>query len=560
MKNKAHFHVDFKKISFEESPSEKFQTLSKWLVFYTLLVIIWGAWVRISHSGDGCGQSWPLCHGQLIPEAQQGKTWVEYLHRLTSGFFGIFVFFLFLKARKVYEKSHPVRMWARWSLIFTITEALLGAKLVLFKLVADNDSYLRTFAMALHLLNSLALTASIFLTYDLSAGENWLKWKDLNKRFLTEDQSLNQMSFPIAIKNHFQTFFKSIWHPQKAVKFFVIIFAVLGTTGSIAALANTLFPSSSLLEGLNEDFNENSHYLIRWRLLHPLLGIMGGCSLAFLFRYLSQEILFIPDLKSKLQEGQPHSLKHQTDEFSEELSIPDYWNHLLLIKKRSAILSVGFLIAVGIGMSTLLMLSPFSMKMIHLIMAHSIWLSLVAFLRCFFYFETRKKIPVVLFDKDCLLCNRFSRYLLKHLQKTNSYEFYLGHLPSKNFEIQNHKKAEFHIHDNSEKINELNIDPEVQNETNGSLFLELPNSVIWMEETQARTEIKAIKNILRRMGPLEMGLILCLEVIPEKVSGIFYRWIAKNRYQFFGPYNDCEIKTPEDMKYIVEIDYSQNKT
>ena len=136
-------------------------------VAYTILVILWGAWVRISHSGDGCGDTWPLCHGQLIPDAERGKTWVEYAHRLMSGLYGILIFLIFLWCRKLFPDDHRSRKYAGWLLFFCIFEALLGANIVIFKLVGSNDTFFRALVMGIHQVNSLLLTgvaALLFLT------------------------------------------------------------------------------------------------------------------------------------------------------------------------------------------------------------------------------------------------------------------------------------------------------------------------------------------------------------------------------------------------------------
>ncbi|HEX9001707.1 MAG TPA: COX15/CtaA family protein, partial [Blastocatellia bacterium] len=66
----------------------KFTRFAKfaWLVVaYNLMVIVWGAYVRASKSGDGCGSHWPLCNGEVIPLAPTVKTLVEFSHRLSSG-------------------------------------------------------------------------------------------------------------------------------------------------------------------------------------------------------------------------------------------------------------------------------------------------------------------------------------------------------------------------------------------------------------------------------------------------------------------------------------------
>jgi cytochrome c oxidase assembly protein subunit 15 len=141
----------------------RFYRFAQFLLFYTLIVILWGAWVRISHSGDGCGDTWPLCHGQVIPDAQQNKTWVEFAHRIMSGLFGFLVIYLFWRGRKLFAHGEIIRRALLATLVFTITEALLGAKLVLFHLVGNNDSAFRLFAMSLHQINSMLLSGSVAL-------------------------------------------------------------------------------------------------------------------------------------------------------------------------------------------------------------------------------------------------------------------------------------------------------------------------------------------------------------------------------------------------------------
>lgn len=221
-----------------------------WLLIYTLLVILWGAWVRISHSGDGCGDTWPLCHGQLIPEAQQGKTWVEYAHRLMSGIYGLVVVYFWWASRNLFPKGTFAAKAASATLIFTITEALLGAKLVLFHLVTTNDTPYRAFVMALHQVNSFMLTGAVALAFAAAT--------------LTE--ALNPPSPQV--------------RRYQALPWIIVL---IGITGAWASLSNSLFPSEKLLEGFLADFSSDSHFLIRLRGLHPFLALLGGGSLALFF-------------------------------------------------------------------------------------------------------------------------------------------------------------------------------------------------------------------------------------------------------------------------------------
>jgi heme a synthase len=301
----------------------QFQKRTRLLVLYTVLVILWGAWVRISHSGDGCGDTWPLCQGQLIPQAEQGKTWVEFAHRGMSGLFGLLVIGLFFWARKVFPTGHLVRKWAGWSLFFTITEALLGAKLVLFKLVGTNDSPYRAFIMSLHLINSLMLTASLALTADLAGSPaGWIKRK------------ISPWTFD-GLK------------PRRIAGGLIFSFLLIGVSGAIAALANTLFPSASLSEGFQADWNQTSHYLVRFRGLHPLFGLLFGGSIG-LTAWLSIQL-------------------QKSDEAE--------------LTRRGRRLALAAGLGIAFGLMTLLLLSPLWLKLSHLLLAHTIWIFVVLWIR-----------------------------------------------------------------------------------------------------------------------------------------------------------------------------------
>ncbi|MFP5518990.1 MAG: COX15/CtaA family protein [Bdellovibrionia bacterium] len=282
---------------------ERFSQFALGLLLYTVVVILWGAWVRISHSGDGCGDTWPLCHGQLIPEAEQGKTWVEFSHRITSGIYGIAALFFYLFARKLYALGNSTRRFAGWSLFFTITEAALGAKLVIFGLVASNDTAFRALVMALHQVNSLLLTAAVALTW-LSAC--------YDKPYV-----ISKKSWP------------------------ALLFILIATTGAWAALAGTLFPSESLWSGLQADFAEGAHFLLRLRVLHPLSAILIGGALIAKFWLHSQKSTVNP---------QQARVSQQT--------------------------ALGLLVAIAFGASTLLALSPTWMKVSHLALTHFVWVLL----------------------------------------------------------------------------------------------------------------------------------------------------------------------------------------
>ncbi len=217
-----------------------------WLVVaVNLFVILWGAYVRASGSGAGCGSHWPLCNGEVLPRAPETATLIELTHRLTSGVALLMVVGLVVWAFRSFPKKHQVRIGAVLSLIFIVTEALIGAGLVLFELVADNASIARAMFMSVHLVNTFTLIAFLTLTAWWGSGGP-----------------------PVRLRN-------------QGIIVWLFALTVVGTvllavSGAVAALGDTLFPSGSLAQGLSDDFSSTTHLLIRLRLLHPLLAITVG--------------------------------------------------------------------------------------------------------------------------------------------------------------------------------------------------------------------------------------------------------------------------------------------
>ena len=136
-----------------------------WVVLvYTVAVVLWGAYVRATGSGAGCGSHWPLCNGEVIPRSGTMETLIEFTHRLSSGLAFLLVLVLLVWALRRFERSDPVRWMATAAFLFIIAEALVGAGLVLFGLVADNDSFTRAWVMAFHLVNTFLLLGCLALT------------------------------------------------------------------------------------------------------------------------------------------------------------------------------------------------------------------------------------------------------------------------------------------------------------------------------------------------------------------------------------------------------------
>ncbi len=235
-----------------------------WLTLgFLIFVILWGAFVRATGSGAGCGAHWPLCNGVVVPRAARVETLIEFAHRVTSGLSGLLVLALWVWAFRLYPKRHVVRLGAMLSLVFIITESLLGAGLVLFEWVAHNASVGRAISMALHLVNTYLLLAAVTMTA-------W--WAN---------EALVDRHRPLRLRG------------QGRVGWLVggglLLLLFLGVSGAVTALGDTLFPAGSLTEGIAQDFLPTAHFLVRLRVYHPLIAIVTGIYLALAGRAIAAE-------------------------------------------------------------------------------------------------------------------------------------------------------------------------------------------------------------------------------------------------------------------------------
>ena len=137
--------------------SSRYATFAWVTLGINILVIIWGAFVRATGSGAGCGSNWPLCHGEVIPQSAGVETMIEFSHRISSGVALIAVAILFIWAWRIYPRGYRTRRAANATMIFMIIEALIGAGLVLLEYTASNVSIARAYWMAGHLINTFLL-------------------------------------------------------------------------------------------------------------------------------------------------------------------------------------------------------------------------------------------------------------------------------------------------------------------------------------------------------------------------------------------------------------------
>ena len=210
------------------------------VVAYNLAVVLWGAYVRATGSGAGCGNHWPLCNGVVTPVSANTHTMIEFTHRAMPGLDTPLVALLLIWAFRAFPRHHPVRLAATLSGVFLVTEALLGALLVKLQHVAKNaDAY----TLSTHLVNTLTLLACLALTAWWAMGNPAPRLRG-----------------------------KAAW--MAAISLGAVM--LLSITGAISALGDTLFPAPSLAAGLAQDFNPTSNILLRLRGLHPLFAAAVG--------------------------------------------------------------------------------------------------------------------------------------------------------------------------------------------------------------------------------------------------------------------------------------------
>lgn len=293
-----------------EKETDRFARFAWGTLAYNVAVVLWGAFVRATGSGAGCGSHWPLCNGEVVPRAPRAETLIELTHRLTSGVALVAVVVLAVWAFRRFGRGHPVRLGAVLSLIFMLSEAAVGAGLVLFELVADNASMARALFMAVHLLNTFLLLAALTLTAHWASGGGRLAWTVRGRR---------------------------AWGLAAAVGGMMLV----GVSGAVSALGDTLYPSATLEEALRQDLSATAHLLIRLRILHPLIAVVVGLFLIFWAR--SQAADRPPEQEQRLV----------------------------------GFLSLLVLAQLALGTLNVALLAPVWMQLVHLLLADLLWIVLV---------------------------------------------------------------------------------------------------------------------------------------------------------------------------------------
>jgi heme A synthase len=276
------------------------------VVAYNITVIVWGAYVRATASGAGCGNHWPLCNGEFLPTTPQTQTVIEFTHRATSGLSLVLVAILLIWCWRRTRKGDWPRYSAVAAAVLLFNEALLGALLVLFDHLGGLDrSATRALVLCLHFGNTLLLLAALALT------ARWLSNRD--GRFAM-------------VRTPYQTI---------AMGLGLVSVMIIGMTGSLASLGDTIFPADSLRHAVLQDFSSNSHILLRLRVLHPVAAVIGSIYVLWLLR--------------------------------------TFWRK----QERSPWMPVALTAQIALGTMNVILLTPVWLQMAHLLVAEIFWILLV---------------------------------------------------------------------------------------------------------------------------------------------------------------------------------------
>jgi heme a synthase len=292
-------------------PSLALRRFSWGVLIYFIAVILWGTLVRATGSGAGCGNHWPLCNGTVMQHSPRVDTMIEFTHRFTGGisFFSVVGLLAWTFAGTV--RGHLARAAAVASVAFTLVEAIIGALLVKLGLTAQSQSPLRPAYLALHLTNTLLLLAALTLTV----------------HFLSRRKGYLRSSVQLVA-------------PFGAVATGVVVM-IVGVTGSLAALGDTLFPATSLDSAWAQDVSATSSWLVRWRWTHPTVAVLAG--------------IFLIWILMRAAHRTPH------------------WNN----RRLSTLVLVLLAVVYTLGVLDVALLAPLWLQVAHLLAADTLWTALV---------------------------------------------------------------------------------------------------------------------------------------------------------------------------------------
>ncbi|GBF05762.1 cytochrome oxidase assembly [Deinococcus aerius] len=290
---------------------------------YNVLVILWGAVVRLTGAGAGCGDHWPLCNGVVVPQSPTLHTIIEFSHRLTSGASGLLALGLFAAAFVTFLRQAPVtqpkllsRTWlwvglgvlgalllligmAGASAIFAAGGALLGLVALLGLLTvfvnARGLTWVKVFQGWPVVLGTV-LTFLLILAEGLVGGVQVLLG-------LTADSTdpARGLVQGVHLANTFlllgALLLTALWasgRPALRVRgqgralgliaFGLVLTLLLGMAGAVTALGDLLFAPApgTPIDTVRRDFSATAGLIQNLRVIHPMLAILGSVYLVWM--------------------------------------------------------------------------------------------------------------------------------------------------------------------------------------------------------------------------------------------------------------------------------------
>jgi cytochrome c oxidase assembly protein subunit 15 len=233
-----------------------------WCVLaFMVLVVLWGAIVRTTGSGAGCGVHWPLCNGDFVPHHPRLATIIEFTHRSMSGILTTLIVILAAWVFWRRPSGDRARSGAIAVVILLITEALLGAALVLGQWVEKNASNARVAMQCIHFTNTMLLLAALALT----------AWWISHSRTST---ALSSRPMRSEVERPAVGTAANFTENRSLAATTIVLTIIVGATGAVAALADTLFPSPSLRAALANDFAATAPLIVRTRWIHPAASLL----------------------------------------------------------------------------------------------------------------------------------------------------------------------------------------------------------------------------------------------------------------------------------------------
>lgn len=304
----------------------RFSYLAWAVLIFTVFVVLGGAIVRATGSGDGCGQSWPVCSDRIFPANPGVETVIEFGHRLMSAAAIVGIIVLFLWGRRLYERGDLVRRGASAAVVLIVIESLIGASLVLFGWVGDDASIARMLVVPLHLINTMFLIAALTFTA-------W--WASGNPQPRESIRSTERRRLALGAG----------------------ALLLVATAGALNALADTLYPSDDFVSGLRDELAGGAPFIVQARVLHPVLAILVGLTVAYLVMNLGADS------------------SDRTKLFGRAVA--------------------GLIIAqFALGVLNVLLATPLETQLIHLAMANAIWIGYLLFSASLLGEPARSPAPV----------------------------------------------------------------------------------------------------------------------------------------------------------------------